>query len=88
VEEALKRLFAQGRTQVWLEGGPTLAGAFWQAGSVDRVIAYVAPALLGDGTPALAGAGISTIADAIRLELTDVSRVGPDLRLQLVARKE
>ena len=81
VADALKQLCAQGRTHVWLEGGPTLAGAFWQAGRVDRVVAYLAPALLGSGAAALADAGIGTIADAIRLELTDMTRIGPDIRL-------
>jgi diaminohydroxyphosphoribosylaminopyrimidine deaminase/5-amino-6-(5-phosphoribosylamino)uracil reductase len=85
--EALKQLYARDRQHVWLEGGPTLAGAFWQAGMVDRVVAYVAPALLGAGRAALTGAGITTIADAVRLEFTDVTRVGPDLRL-IAARKE
>ena len=35
------------RTDVMLEGGPTLAGAFLRAGVVDRILAYVAPILLG-----------------------------------------
>ena len=34
-------------SSVLLEGGPTLAGAFLRAGLVDRVVAYVAPVLLG-----------------------------------------
>ena len=38
-----------------LEGGPVLAGGFVAAGLVDRVVGYVAPALLGDGRPALQG---------------------------------
>ena len=68
---------------VLLEGGPTLAGAFWRAGLVDRVVGYVAPALLGDGPAALERAGIATISDAVRLHLTDVTRVGEDVRLSL-----
>jgi len=68
---------------VLLEGGPTLAGAFVAAGLVDRVIGYVAPALLGDGPAALAGTGVTTIADALRLRLDDVTRVGDDVRLTL-----
>lgn len=79
--DALKQLYEHGRTHVWLEGGPTLAGAFWQAGLVDRVVAYIAPALLGAGTAALGDTGIGTIGDAVRLEFTDVTRVGPDVRL-------
>ena len=35
------------RTDVLLEGGPTLAGAFLRAGVIDRIVAYVAPILLG-----------------------------------------
>ena len=41
---------------VLLEGGPVLAGSFVAAGLVDRVVGYVAPALLGDG-PNRPGAG-------------------------------
>ncbi|MEU3355437.1 bifunctional diaminohydroxyphosphoribosylaminopyrimidine deaminase/5-amino-6-(5-phosphoribosylamino)uracil reductase RibD [Streptomyces sp. NPDC037389] len=66
---------------VLLEGGPTLAGAFLAAGAVDRVIGYLAPALLGAGPAALGDAGIGTIDRALRLDVTDVSRLGPDLRV-------
>lgn len=78
---ALTGLFAHDRQHVWLEGGPTLAGAFVAAGLVDRIVAYIAPALLGAGPAALAEAGVGTVAGAIRLTITDVARVGPDLRL-------
>jgi diaminohydroxyphosphoribosylaminopyrimidine deaminase/5-amino-6-(5-phosphoribosylamino)uracil reductase len=72
---------------VLLEGGPTLAGAFVAAGLVDRVVGYVAPALLGDGPPALAGAGVGTIGAAHRLRLDEVVRVGDDVRLTLRPRR-
>ena len=51
----LRALHAKGRGLVLLEGGPTLAGAFVRAGLVDRVVAYLAPVLLGAGVAALAG---------------------------------
>jgi diaminohydroxyphosphoribosylaminopyrimidine deaminase/5-amino-6-(5-phosphoribosylamino)uracil reductase len=85
--EALKRLLDKDCQHVLLEGGPTLAGAFLREGLVDRVIAYLAPALLGAGPAALADAGVGTIADAIRLEITDIARVGPDVRLTAVRRE-
>lgn len=85
--EVLKRLLARDRQHVLLEGGPTLAGAFLREGLVDRVIAYFAPAFLGAGPAALSDAGVGTIADAIRLEITDMARVGPDVRLTAI-RKE
>jgi diaminohydroxyphosphoribosylaminopyrimidine deaminase/5-amino-6-(5-phosphoribosylamino)uracil reductase len=69
---------------VLLEGGPTLAGAFVAARAVDQVIGYLAPALLGAGPAALADAGISTITQALRLEITETARLGPDLRITAV----
>lgn len=79
----LAALDERGAVAVMLEGGPTLAGAFVAAGLVDRVVGYVAPALLGDGPAALAGTGITTIGDAVRLRLDEVTRVGDDVRLVL-----
>jgi len=74
-------MFERGCRRVLLEGGPTLAGAFLREGLVDEVVGYLAPKLLGAGPAALATAGIVTIAEAIDLELIDVVRVGPDLRI-------
>jgi diaminohydroxyphosphoribosylaminopyrimidine deaminase/5-amino-6-(5-phosphoribosylamino)uracil reductase len=77
----LAELHNRGVRSVLLEGGPKLAGAFLAAGLVDRMIYYVAPKLLGDGPAALVGAGVTTITDAIDLDVLDVDRIGPDLRL-------
>ncbi|WP_262853049.1 bifunctional diaminohydroxyphosphoribosylaminopyrimidine deaminase/5-amino-6-(5-phosphoribosylamino)uracil reductase RibD [Mumia quercus] len=88
VDAALATLAQREVRHVWLEGGPRLAGAFLGAGRVDEVVAYVAPTLLGAGTAALSGSGIGTLADAVRLDLTDVTRIGPDLRLTAHPRKD
>jgi diaminohydroxyphosphoribosylaminopyrimidine deaminase / 5-amino-6-(5-phosphoribosylamino)uracil reductase len=77
----LAALHAKGRGLVLLEGGPTLAGAFVRAGLVDRVVAYLAPTLLGAGTASLDGTGIGTLADGVPLEVTDLTRCGPDVRV-------
>ncbi|WP_189130340.1 bifunctional diaminohydroxyphosphoribosylaminopyrimidine deaminase/5-amino-6-(5-phosphoribosylamino)uracil reductase RibD [Wenjunlia tyrosinilytica] len=66
---------------VLLEGGPTLAGAFVRAGFVDKVVGYLAPALLGAGPTALGGAGITSIGRALRLDVAETTRFGPDLRI-------
>ena len=73
VREALTELFARDRQHVFLEGGPTLAAAFLQAGLVDEVVAYVAPMMLGAGRSAVADLGITTIADAWRPRVVDVT---------------
>lgn len=74
------------RTDVLLEGGPTLAGAFLRAGAVDRILSYVAPILLGGPVTAVDDVGVSTMARASRWQFDAVERVGPDLVLSLVPR--
>jgi diaminohydroxyphosphoribosylaminopyrimidine deaminase / 5-amino-6-(5-phosphoribosylamino)uracil reductase len=77
----LTALHVRGHTAALLEGGPRLAGAFLREGLVDEVVAYVAPTLLGDGRSALEGTGVETLADALALDIVDVRRVGPDIRI-------
>lgn len=74
--EGLALLYRLDRQHVFLEGGPTLGAAFLRAGLVDEVIAYLAPALLGAGTPVVADLGITTMADILRFTVRDVSTVG------------
>jgi diaminohydroxyphosphoribosylaminopyrimidine deaminase/5-amino-6-(5-phosphoribosylamino)uracil reductase len=78
---ALKALHDRGVRHVLLEGGPTLAGAFIEAKCIDDVVVYLAPKLLGAGPAALGAAGIATVADALVLEIEDVSRLGLDVRI-------
>lgn len=72
------------RTDVMLEGGPTLAGAFLRAGVVDRILAYIAPILLGGPVTVLDDVGVSTIGKALRWKFDGVEQIGPDLLLSLV----
>jgi diaminohydroxyphosphoribosylaminopyrimidine deaminase / 5-amino-6-(5-phosphoribosylamino)uracil reductase len=83
--EALAALRERDRQHVFLEGGPTLAGAFLREGLVDEVVTYVAPMLLGAGRNAVADLGIESIADAWHLDVTDVTVLGdgPDTNLRL-----
>ena len=85
---ALQILADQDIRQVWLEGGPTLAGAFLTAGLVDEVVAYLAPALLGSGPSAVGDLGISTIADVLRLSPYEITALGPDVRVRATITSE
>ena len=89
--EALAELFARDRQHAFLEGGPTLAGAFLKAGLVDEVVAYVAPMLLGSGRSAVGDLGVGTIADALHLDVTDVTVLGEgeetNVRLTMTPRR-
>ncbi|MFC9356297.1 bifunctional diaminohydroxyphosphoribosylaminopyrimidine deaminase/5-amino-6-(5-phosphoribosylamino)uracil reductase RibD [Rhodococcus sp. NPDC057014] len=71
-------------TDVLLEGGPRLAGAFLAAGRVDRIQAYLAPLVLGAGASAVSEAGVHTIDEALRFRHESVETIGPDLLLSLV----
>jgi len=90
--EALDRLYARDRQHVFLEGGPTLAAAFVRGGLVDEVVSYVAPVLLGSGRSAVGDLGIATMAEALRLDVVDVTTVGEpptlDVRLTMTPRKD
>jgi len=74
------------RTDVLVEGGPTLAGAFLRAGVVDRILAYVAPILLGGPVTVIDDVGVPNIARALRWRFDGIEQVGPDVLLSLVPR--
>lgn len=86
--KALQQLWERGVRSVLLEGGPTLAGAFVAARLVDRVVAYLAPKLLGAGPAALGPAGMDTIGAALALDVEDVTLVGDDVRITATPRRE
>lgn len=68
--------------EVLLEAGPTLSGAFVQAGLVDELTVYVAGKLLGSqGLPLLELPGLQTMSDRIELTITSLTRVGEDCRI-------
>ena len=81
VASALLQLGASGITSILLEGGPHLAGAFYDAGEVDEVRLFLAPIVLGGRTARdpLEGEGTETIAEAMRALTLDCERSGDDL---------
>ena len=70
---ALDELLAKDRQHVFLEGGARLAAAFLKAGLIDEIVVYVAPLLLGAGRSAVADLGITTLDEAFRPVVTDVT---------------
>lgn len=68
--------------EVLVEAGPSLSGAFMQAGLIDELIIYMAPHLMGHGGNALLHLpGIEAMQDRIALQLTELKQIGDDLRL-------
>jgi diaminohydroxyphosphoribosylaminopyrimidine deaminase/5-amino-6-(5-phosphoribosylamino)uracil reductase len=79
--QVLAELAVNDVQHVLLEGGPRLAAAFLRAGLVDRVVWYLAPKILGSGVPAVGDLGVPGIASAMLLEITGITRVGQDVRV-------
>jgi diaminohydroxyphosphoribosylaminopyrimidine deaminase / 5-amino-6-(5-phosphoribosylamino)uracil reductase len=81
VRSALDQLGAAGITSILLEGGPHLAGVFFDAGEVDEIRLFIAPLVLGGRTARdpLEGEGVEHIADAVRALTLECDRSGHDV---------
>ena len=79
VSDLVTRLGALDAGGILVEGGGRLAGAFLEAGLVDRIVAFTAPMLLGGATAprAVGGTGL-LLPEAILLEPMSVRLVGAD----------
>ncbi|GAA1222805.1 bifunctional diaminohydroxyphosphoribosylaminopyrimidine deaminase/5-amino-6-(5-phosphoribosylamino)uracil reductase RibD [Rhodoglobus aureus] len=76
---ALAELFEAGIRRIFVEGGPTIASAFITAGLADELLIYLAPKLLGGPKVALSELGVSTIAEAKDLSITELRPLGNDV---------
>lgn len=79
LHSVLADLHSRGVQSVFVEGGPTLASAFIAAGLADRVLAYIAPVLLGGDRLALTDIGVGSIDAARRLTIDEWLPLGADL---------
>ena len=78
-------LAGRGVNEVHTECGPVLAGALLESALVDEIVVYLAPALLGDMARGMFTLpGVAAMRDRIGLEITGVSRLGADLRIDAV----
>lgn len=70
--------------EVLVEAGPTLIGAFLEAGLWDELLLYVAPKFLGSDARPLAHLPIARMLDAIEAKIAHRDMLGGDLRLRLI----
>jgi len=85
LSHVLDELAGHDVVQLLVEGGPTTISAFLEAGLVNHVVWYVAPAFAGSiGTRgALSGLTTPTIDALKRGRVVDVRRIGEDIRIDV-----
>ena len=81
LEKLLGALGEREITSVLVEGGGILLGSLFDRRLVDRVIAFIAPIIIGGGEAktAVAGKGVDKVVDSLRLERVGVEKFGDDL---------
>jgi diaminohydroxyphosphoribosylaminopyrimidine deaminase / 5-amino-6-(5-phosphoribosylamino)uracil reductase len=82
LEQELRALAADGVQSLLLEGGPTLARAFLEAGLVDKLLLFVAPTLSGAGPLVVPG-----LDRPVRLRHLTSTGVGEDVLLEAYLRE-
>jgi diaminohydroxyphosphoribosylaminopyrimidine deaminase/5-amino-6-(5-phosphoribosylamino)uracil reductase len=80
LESALDDLGRREIQDLMVEGGPTFAGALFDAGEIDQMRLFIAPVLVGaaQARAVLEGDGAIRIADAVRPLATSYEQVGED----------
>ncbi|MCA1840345.1 MAG: bifunctional diaminohydroxyphosphoribosylaminopyrimidine deaminase/5-amino-6-(5-phosphoribosylamino)uracil reductase RibD, partial [Actinobacteria bacterium] len=83
IASLLETLAQRDIMSLMLEGGAATAARFEEQGFIDKYVFYVAPKLLGGpGTRGLfEGWAASNIADAKRLQISSVKRLGEDIKI-------
>jgi diaminohydroxyphosphoribosylaminopyrimidine deaminase/5-amino-6-(5-phosphoribosylamino)uracil reductase len=80
----LEELGRRGVTNLLVEGGGTVVGAFLDSGQVDEVDVFVAPVVEGGshGFAPARGSGHASMAEALRLSTSEISMIDGDVRIQ------
>ncbi len=81
----MRDLAARGVNELLVEAGPTLAGAFVQAGLVDELLVYLAPHVMGHrGRPLFHLPGVESMNERIGLRIVEIRAVGQDWRVRAI----
>ncbi|KFZ39648.1 MULTISPECIES: bifunctional diaminohydroxyphosphoribosylaminopyrimidine deaminase/5-amino-6-(5-phosphoribosylamino)uracil reductase RibD [Thermoactinomyces] len=83
IDEVLSYLGQQGILSLIVEGGSQVNASFLRCGHVQKVMAYLAPKLLGgkDSKSAIAGENPERMKEAVSLKHTEIRRFGEDFLL-------
>jgi len=73
------KLLERNILNVMIEGGGATAGAFFDAGLIDKVNFFVAPIIVGGNKTSVGGKGVETIAEAYKLKEIQTKQFEQDL---------
>ncbi len=83
LEDLVRELGRRALNEVHVEAGFKLNGSLVAAGVVDELLVYIGPKILGESARGMFNLpGVERLADARRLRLTEVTRIGEDVRLR------
>lgn len=87
--ELLEALGKRDIQSLLVEGGSQVSGSFVGSGLVDKVVIFTAPKLLGGSEAPMVGeTGITSLSEAINMVISDVARVGEDIRVEAYVHRD
>ncbi len=89
IPELLNDLGSRNISRLLVEGGGEVAAQFIESGEADEFMFFVAPLLIGGRTAktAFEGTGFSKIGDALKLNIVETRRIGPDIFIRALPKK-
>lgn len=81
IEELLRELGRRNWTNLIVEGGGEVLGAFFDSGAVDEVHAFIAPKLVGgaDAPSPIGGEGVASMMQSLQLDSVRIETIGVDV---------
>lgn len=88
INEVLHYLGKHDITSLFIEGGATINGSFLKAGVIQKYLCYIAPKIIGGkhAKSSIGGEGITKIAEAFKLNIKSIEKIGKDIKI--IATKE
>ncbi|UCG55443.1 MAG: bifunctional diaminohydroxyphosphoribosylaminopyrimidine deaminase/5-amino-6-(5-phosphoribosylamino)uracil reductase RibD [Dehalococcoidia bacterium] len=83
LKKLFKKLGERGITSVLVEGGSILHGSIFDQGLADKVVAFIAPIIIGGekAKTAVAGKGVTKVIDSSKLKRISIERFGQDIMI-------
>ena len=79
LKKLVRILYKMGIKSILVEGGRVVITSFLAAGLADKIVAIIAPKILGSGTESVGSLGIKNIKGALKLDFKSVRRLGCDV---------